>query len=312
MATKRKIYLPSIANLGPGSVAGTQGLVDLPLYYDYHSIGFEYTDVYSGGNGTPPIDILALLGDLQFKVNAVVKRIQSASDLDHANALNNTAGVTIYTRQQINQGATTNGAIMRQTLKLYFAEPWRTNPADQTRTVASLNPAFGVSSAQLLITLLANMPATGSLVIYAVVDTPTTTVPTSGFLTKQVLRQQIQASGAAIDINLPVITNGYLQTLLLKQPATSVIEKATFKVNGTIFRELDREANISELTSLGMTPATSRAAGAFGFDFVLDDDDPINSAVPLANSLQLHLDFTAGTAATGNIVAVVEYVQFGW
>ena len=178
--------------------------------------------------------------------------------------------------------------------------------------MATLSPVFGVTSAQVKFTLASAMPATGSLVVYAVVDTPTAAVPSTGFLTKQVARQQIQASGAAIDIT-PPLTPGFFQTVLMKQPATSNIQKATLKVNGTLFRELDREANIADLLYNGMNPSTSTAAGAFGFDLILDDDDPVTSALPgQGNSLQLHLDFTAGTAATGNVVALIETIQVGW
>ena len=68
MATKRKIYLP--CNLA--TAAGVTTLVDLPLYYDYHSIGFEYVDtaaagsVYTGGGAG------GLLADIAFKINADV------------------------------------------------------------------------------------------------------------------------------------------------------------------------------------------------------------------------------------------------
>ena len=62
------------------------------------------------------------------------------------------------------------------------------------------------------------------------------------------------------------------------------------KVNGTVFRELTREANIGDLINNVMNPANSISPGAFsangvsygsfGYDLVLDDNDPINSALP--------------------------------
>jgi len=296
MATKRKIYLPSISNLGASSAAGTVGLVDLPLYYKYHSIGFEYLD-----GGATPQTILALIGDIAFKVNANTKRIHSAADLDHANNVNGTE----YAYQTIGTGAT-----QKQILKMFFAEPWRKDPNQTAALAANLTPAFGVNSAQLQITLASAMPATGSLVVYAVVELPDAQPPQGGALVKIVERQSIQASGTSIDItNLP--QQGFYQTVLLKHPSTGYIIKATLKANGTVIRELDREAVIADLSYMSMNPANSTSAGAFGFDLVLDDDDPLNSALAASGqNFQLRLDFSQ--SAAGNVVALIERVQLGW
>ena len=302
MATKRKIYLPSISNLGASSAAGTVGLVDLPLYYKYHAIGFEYLD-----GGSSPQSILfngstGLIGDIAFKVNANVKRIHTAQELDHLNSVNGAA----YAAQTIGSGATE-----KQVLRLNFSEPWRDNNADKTATALNLTPTFGVTSAQIQITLGAAMPATGSLVLYAIVEDPDGSVPSTGPLVKIVQRQSFGVSGTSIDVtNLPQA--GYYQTALLKNPSTTgYITKATLKVNGSIVRELTREANIGELSYLGMNPANSTSTGAFGYDLVLDDDDPLNSALPATGqNLVLHLDFN--TSAAGNVTVLLESVQFGW
>jgi hypothetical protein len=134
-----------------------------------------------------------------------------------------------------------------------------------------------------------------------------------------VLRQQIAASGTAIDITTLPMT-GYYQTLEMRNPTGACIGKATLKVNGTAFRELLRDSNVAELVRQGMNPANSSVAGAFGYDLILDDDDPVNSALPAGGqNFQLHLDFYnvsgAATAATasGNITALIEVLQInGW
>jgi hypothetical protein len=322
MATKRKIYLPSIANIGAGSAANTVGLVDLPLYYKYHAIGIEYVDggaspqdianyasgsLATGVSGTPGAG--GLIGDIALKINTNVTRIHSAIELDHLNVVNG----TIYGRQALGAGAN-----MKQVLVLNFAEPWRITAADRVLTAANLTPTFGVNSAQIQITLGAAMPATGSLVLYAVVEPPDTAVPTQ-WVSKQVLRQQIAASGTAIDITTLPMT-GYYQTLEMRNPTGACIGKATLKVNGTAIRELLRDSNVAELVRQGMNPANSSVAGAFGYDLILDDDDPVNSALPAGGqNFQLHLDFYnvngAATAATasGNITALIELLQInGW
>ena len=66
---------------------------------------------------------------------------------------------------------------VKQILKLHFAELWRTDKNDRLVTVATLTPTFGVTAAQLQITLGSALPATDTLLIYAVVDVPTATVP---------------------------------------------------------------------------------------------------------------------------------------
>ena len=316
MSTKRKIYLPSIPTLIPGAAAGTVGLVDLPLYYDYHAIGFEYLD-----GGATPQDIIygplgngagnapgGLLADIALVINTDVKRIHSAAELDHLNAVNG----AIFARQQV--GA---AAVMRQILKLNFMEPWRTDKNDRLACVATLTPAFGVNSAQLKLTLGTAMPATGSLVLYAIVDSPKQAMPATGPLVKKVIRQQLQASGSSIDVTT-LDKTGYYQTVLLKHPLSTFIAKATVKVNGTVIRELSRAANVADLIQQGMNPANSitpSTAGVpqFGYDIVLDDDDPINSALPVqGQDLQLKVDFDSANAATGNIMALIERVEFGW
>ena len=311
MGTKRKIYLPSIANLGASSAAGTVGLVDLPLYYDYHAIGLEYLD----GGATPQHIIYSstgalytgstaggLLGDIALKINTDTVRIHSAAQLDRLNSLNG----TIYAAQQVGAAAATTV----QTLKMYFAEPWRKDKNDTLATVATLTPAFGVNSAQLQITLASAMPATGALRVFAIVDAPKQTPPANGQLVKKVLRQQLAASGTSLDVtNLD--RKGYYQTIVLTHPSTGFITAATVKVNGTVIRELDRRTNVAELTAAGMNPSNSVTVSTFGFELVLDDDDPLNSALPVqGQDLQLKLDFSA--AAAGNVVANIERLEFGW
>lgn len=343
MSTKRKIYLPTISNIGSGSAAGSVGQVDLPLYYKYYEIGFEYTD-----SATTPQDIICsptgasyagstaggLLGDILLKINSNVKRTCSAQELDHLNSVNGAQ----FARQQIVVGTLGSGGTLKQILRMHFAEPWRRDKEDVIAGATNLTPTFGVSSAQLSIQLGSAWPTTGSLVVYAVVDVPDTAVPSQGALCKIVTRQQITASGNSIDLTT-LDQSGYYQTLLLKHPTNPsslspvpYIGKAVLKVNGTVFRELTREANYADLVMNEMNPVNNIAAGSFstigvsygpfGYDLVLDDDDPINSALPASGqNFILHLDFySTGTlnggvvsaSASGSIVAIIERVQFGW
>jgi len=305
------------------SAAGTLGMVDLPLYYDYYSIGFEYQD-----GGATPQDIIysatgsgaggvgGLIGDIALRINANTKRLHSARELDRLNSVNGSQ----FTREQI--GAAAN---MVQTLCMFFYEPWRIDKNDRLVTVATLTPTFGVTSAQLQITLGSAMPATGSLRVFAWVDVPTTTVPKQGPLVKLVTRQDLVTNGTSLDVTT-LDQSGFYQTMLMQNPTgagSGYIGKATLKVNGTIFRELDREGNIASLDYAGMNPSTSTSVGVaapnapFGFDLILDDDDPINSALPAGGqNFILHLDFYSAPgvalAASGSVRTLIERLQFGW
>ena len=64
MATKRKIYLP--CNLA--TAAGATTLVDLPLYYDYHSLGFKSVDPAAGSAFRAPHIIYSPPGSVYMRV----------------------------------------------------------------------------------------------------------------------------------------------------------------------------------------------------------------------------------------------------
>lgn len=316
MATKRKIYLPSINGITASTGAGAEGLVDLPLYYRYHAIGFEFVDGHGTPGTTEPTDILALLGDIALKINTDVKRIHTAAELNHLNALNGTE----YARKQIG-----NTTAKKQVLKMFFAEPWRKSVAQADAMAASLTPENGVNSAQISIKLAAAMPSTGSLRLFAIVDAPLAK-PQNGYqLCKHVTRTSANVGGTSSDVQT-LDRSGFYQVISMKNPTGAVIGKATVTLNGTVIHELDREANIAHLQDLGLNPSDSKAPetgsgdAGYGYDLVLDDDDPILSALPAdGQDLQLRLDFVSSTAssdasasASGVVPLLIERLKYGW
>jgi hypothetical protein len=297
MSTKRNLQLPPPTNSAGGTAIGQQFTIDLPLGYRYHEIALCYVD----GTGAPT-DILALISDFIIYRNGIPQRTHTAAELDHLNGLNGSQ----YQRQQIGAGAN-----MRQTQTLFLAEPWRKSKTDTDAMAWSADAANGFRTFQIKGTFLVAMPAGAAFFVSARVDAPLAP-PKGGAALKKVYRQQIPASGASNDVVTLDERDGY-QTICMKQPATSNILNVTLKNNDvTIIDTLNSFDNISQLTGMGLNPATGTAASAFGFDLVLDADDPILSALPATSTgagLWLHLAYTPGTAATGNVVALIE--RFG-
>jgi len=294
MSTKRRLKLPPPTGVVPGSAAGTVFTLDLPLGYRYHQISLVYID----GSGAPT-DITALIGDLIVYRNGTPERTHTSLELDHCNGVNGSQ----YQRSQI--GA---AAAMRQTQTVFFAEPWRKDKSDTDYMAWSVDKANGFNTFQIKGTLLVAMPATGSLYAWARVDAPIPPPKSGAQSVKKVYRQQIPASGLSIDVTTLDERDAY-QALYLKHPTTSYILTATLKKNGAFVLEAQNvEDNVADLEALGLNPANSVTPGAFGFDIVLDADDPLNSALPVSgdagDSLWLHLDFAA--AAAGNVVALIE------
>jgi len=291
MATKRKLLLPPPTGVVPGSAIGSVFTLDIPLGYRYHQIELVYVD-----GGGAPTDITALIGDLVLYRNGTPERTHTSLELDHLNGLNGSQ----YQRQQI--GA---GAAMRQTQTIFFAEPWRKDKADTDYMAWSVDKQNGFNTFQIKGTLLVAMPATGALYAMARVDAPIAP-PKGGQAVKKVIRQQIPASGTSNDVTTLDEKDAY-QTICLKHPTGTYISSVSLKKNGVFVIEKQNVLdNVADLTNLGLNPANSTTAGAFGFDIVLDADDPLNSALPAQSddSLWLHLDYNA--AASGNVVALIE------
>lgn len=296
MATKRLITLPAQNGVVPGSAAGTQATLTLPLGYRYHRIDLIYID------GTAaPTDVRNMFGDVNVFRRGIPERTHSALELDHLNQLNGTQ----YGVQQVGAGVN-----MRQTLPIFFNEPWRKNPAqaDQMAWSVDTNNGFNTGDFQIVITLLAAFPATGSIVALATVDAPIAPAKGTAQSVKKVYRQQLAAAGLSNDFNNFPQKDAY-QTMCLKNPSgagSGYIQYVTVKSGSNIMLDnVHQEDNIGFLTNSGLNPANSQAVGAFGYDIVFDYDDPINSALPAAGA-PIWLKPTYSAAASGNVVALIE------
>jgi len=302
MRTKRIILVPSNAGLGASSAVGTY-IYTLPKGVRYARLDLVYID----GSGAP-IDISSdptgdfgtaggLLGDIELQTNSKTFRIHSACDLDHANTLNGTQ----YGRGALKTGA---AATLRQPLPIWFREPWRKDINQADSMAFNCDPTWGINTFQIKITLAVAMPATATFYILAYVDDITPN-PNKGGLQalKRVYRYYLPANGNAGDYTQIALNN--IQTILMVNPTGGYIQKCTAKLGGLLLRDaVYQPDNVAAMIGEGLNPAVSQVAGHFGYDLVWDYDDPIQSALPAAGNLWMHLDFSAAT--TGIIRTLVE------
>ncbi|MEI9961343.1 MAG: hypothetical protein WDM76_09535 [Limisphaerales bacterium] len=139
--------------------------------------------------------------------------------------------------------------------------------------------ADGWKTFQITLKLLADMPATASIIAYALVDDALVIPAGKQQAIKKVYRAQITASGTSIDVTTLDAADAY-QVISLKNPSTGYINEVSLKRNKISFLDqVNREDNVAALVNLGMNPANSTSTGAFGYDIVLDADDPVNSSL---------------------------------
>jgi hypothetical protein len=289
MSTKRKLLLPAAPAFVASAAIGTVVTLDLPLGYRYHEISIGYVD-----GGSSPNDITALFGDIIVYRNGTPERTHTSLELDHLNGLNGSQ----YQRQQLGTGAN-----MRQVQTIFFAEPWRKDKVDTDRMAWSVDAANGFRTFQIKLTTLVQIPSTASFFAWARVDDALKPPQNGQQSVKKVYRAQIPASGSSNDVTTLDARDAY-QVISLKHPTGAYIQYATLKNNGVImFERVRQEDNAGDLTNLGLNPATSQTAGAFGYDIVLDADDPLYSAMP-ATAPWLKLEYSA--TASGNVVALIE------
>lgn len=294
MGNKRIIKLPTVDGIKASSAAGAVGIWDLPIGYTYYKVQIVYID-----GGSSPTDINSLFDDILILKNSVAERTHSAAELERLNAINGSQ----YGRQQVNTGAN-----MRQSLNIFFFEPWRKDKVDSASGAWIVTPQAGFRNFQISAKLLAAVPSTGSFEAYAWVDDALALPANTQQLIKKVYREQITASGLVRDVKQFASRDLY-QTILLKHPdSAGVITKATLQLGSQQqIVEVYREDMVAHLTGLGLNPANSTSAGAFGYEIVLDADDPKESNMN-ANGLDVWLKLFFSTAASGNAFALIERV----
>jgi hypothetical protein len=299
MGLKRFLYMPLNSGVSGGAAAGTKMTFQLQKALRYSRLDIIYLD----GTGAP-VGILNLFTDVELLKNNKTFRIHSTYELDHLNSVNGSQ----YAAANLTTGA---GATLRQVLPIFFQEPWRKNLAQADSMAINVDPSYGWTTFSLNLTLAVALPANAQVILLAYVDPIVALAsgqsPTQ--MAKQVLRFDLPASGTQNDYDqLP--GGWYYQAIYFKNPSGGggYITDVILKQDGTLVRDkVLNTDNITAMVGAGLNPGVSQAAGGFGYDLVLDWDDPINSTLggPGATSPWIHVDYSAAAAGNTRILAEV-------
>lgn len=294
------LQLPLNSGVTGGAAAGTKMSFTLPLGVRYSRLDVIYLD----GTGAP-VNILNLFTDVELQKNNKTVRIHATSELDHMNSLNGSQ----YAAANLTTGA---AATLRQILPIFFAEPWRKNLTQADAMAWNVDGTYGWKTFTLNLTLAVALPAGAAVTLIGYVDDiiPLPSGASPMQTVKQVLRFDLGAAGNGNDYDqLP--SGWQYQGLYIKNPSgggSGYVQYATLKtaLNGNLIRDkVLNTDNITAMLAAGLNPATSQAVGAFGYDLVLDYDDPLNNVLVAATKPWLHLDYSGASAGTTRILAEV-------
>jgi len=229
-------------------------------------------------------------------VNGKVQRVHSAAELDALNAFLGAAYGRIETAGSPSGVASTD-------LPLYFGEPWRRRP-DVGTGLAWATGAWATFQLELDV----KAGATGAAIkAYASVDSSVVTgadntagsTPADREIIK-FFKQSVPVNGTVNDLTFFPRRDRYTQISFFDANISAV----RVKVEGIEIRNYTKAENDALLKSQGMTPVAGR------FDLVFDDDDSLDSSLPMVvngrtvNDFQIQLTLSDGTPR--NITAVYQ------
>lgn len=276
MAVKRQIPLPSLVAVA----AGVTATLDLPIGPRYHQVWLK---ISSSARQV----FTDIVGEMRVKINGKVNRVFTAADLD---ALNSFMG-SEYAKQTL---AGTPDGIAHTELPLFFGEPWRKR-IDIGAGLAW--PSGGWATLQLEIDVKAGAtnPAISG---WAEVDSSvivgadnTSGAPSDRLLLKW-FKTALPVNGTQQDILSLPKRDAYTQISLFD----NAIDSVRLNVEGVTIKELTKRQVDAFLRARGMVPVADR------FDLVFDDDDSLDSALPMTingqavRDFQLRLNLSSGTA----------------
>lgn len=293
---KRKIAL---RNIQPPAIGAT-AIIDLPVGYRYHSIGFNFG--YTTGSGTPTAaNNITGLAEIRVVANGgnVIRRV-SGKELRDMNILNGTQ------YDIVDNSASTVSSVDHT---MNFAEPWRDSAADRDALALATRWNGGqLSSLQLQIDITTpggTSPSAPTLTAFAIVDLA---VPDRQPGVVKWIRQDITASGTSFDAKIDAL--GILQAIHFYPESGGSLQqsKTTVRQGDVILHELTKAQNIAFLQAAGMTPETTNRNSTTKkmTDVVFDVDDLLRSGVPLQGGPDPIITIEHASAASGSIRAVIE------
>ena len=289
--TLRKKLLPSFTK----PVSGQTTTCNLDLGKKYHIIWLEVG--YDATNTGKTILTDDLIGEIRLLVNGKVQRRMRAAELDQLNTLNGT-----QFGQQVGSTAAAGVTGYRRFLPIFLAEPWRKSNAEAALMAWNLAGPTVASASIEVDFLTIDTPYIGGFYEWSPPDGGL------GAITKWI-RMTFGASGTRQDFNTLEKRDFYHSIHLFAPASGKYVSKVQLTADGVIVQDLlTAEQNQGMLLSRDLNPATANlAAGTVPrFDLVLDQDDPINSALQ-AQGLQeftLHVEYIS--APSGNLVVIVQ------
>lgn len=302
MATKRRIKCPACSTAIASAAVGTVLTFNLDLDHRYHDIDIVLSD---GANAQL---LTTVLGDAILFVNDNPQRTHTALELDGMNGENGTQYLTA------NKTFGTSGTDREQVLTMYLDQPWRKGIVQGDQTALNANAANGVVRVQVKITVLVALSATASITLWAMVDDCLAPPKSGAWPITKVYRTGVTGSGTNNEVTAAELpsTRGMYQGIHFKQPTTGTIQYVTVANGGSsgvkLWDKVSQYEQAAFLTGRGMNPfAVNPAAGLFAYSVIFDAYDPLQDAVsPATNGLWAKVEYTAGTAATGNVVILAE------
>lgn len=301
MSVKRILQVPITSSFA-SATAGSKLFFPLQLGYRYHRIDIIYID----GGGSPTV-VTTALADIELQINQRGFRLHAASELDHINGTNGTAYLAA--------NLTTNGAAAneRQCLPILFNEsPWRKDQRQADSLAVNADPSWGVNAFSLFITVGAsNIPSTASILILAYVDNVLANPKNMPQYLKHVKRFDLPASGTAQDFNTVFPVGVGYQALYFISPTGGYLSYLTVKADGVTIRDrVSNFDNVAAMEAAGLVPGSSTSAAGYGYDMVLDWDDPIQNCLVPVRELLLHAEYSA--SASGKLRTLADiYAPLG-
>lgn len=279
--------LPSFDSVAKGKKA----VVTLPLGLRYHVIWLRFGNVADYDNS-----LADLVDDIVVKINGKPQRIHSAVQL---NALNGVNGASFLEKTT---GTEDNDDYVHY-LPIFFAQPWRKNPAEVAATALRAN---GISSFQIEV----NLRSVNSI------DDPLDALFLDGWyeydydnrelgVLQKWLRQDYSAVGTSRDIQT-IDKRDFIEAVHLfatDEATPKYVSEVKWTANGEELRDrITYLQNRAKLLGRELVPDTSAAPR---YDLIFDYDDPINGALSANGLNEMTLKVTWNAAANGVMQAII-------
>jgi len=285
----RRRLLPTFQGISSQAAGGTvtTATCDLTLGLRYHALWLEL-----GDTGGTTLASGNLIRDIRLKVNGKVQRTHSGVEL---NALQSVNGAAFALKTSGTPGA----AAYRTYLPIWFSQPWRKNNTEVGRTSIF---AGGIESLQLEVDIREGLtsPVLQGWFEYE----PLNSGERLGALVKWI-RQSLAAAGTTQTFS-NLDKRDFIEAIHLfptVEATPKFVNLIQFSRNNEYLADkITTLQNQATLLGRELQPDT---AAVPRFDFVIDYDDPINSAMLAEGLREMSLYVEYNAAANGTMIAMI-------